>query len=588
MNIIIDGKQAVLEKDISIEYTCENPLFTDAEGYTLTISFPLASCPDNIAIFGHVNRKDIDTEKSVFPCQISCPGFEKKGALAITEISESEVKGQFLEGQSVANYTAAFSPLDTIYVDELNIGDIEAIQRPASPVFEDYYNNNAPYIILSWQERDTGIQHNKMSSIVNGDYSWSEASEDVTPFPFLLPLIKAICEKLTYSCDFYAWETDPVMSNLIVCNAFVGQKFFTQSLPHWTVDELFSQLSLFLLGQFVIDDVNKSISFTKMAFGKGIININNILDDFTVEETDSCKYLRSSQIRYSDQDYTSWKYETCSKLCQTYPLAGEFSVVIEKDTFDDLIEYVKIWDYVEPDEEPNHYIGSLFYARDIDTYFCIICLNATEFIRRYSLRPVNRFSPINSEKDGSVVDLNVVPANVSYFAESWGYNLRTTVVNPREKQGGIITSVFTNIDNKPEPAFSANILEGNEDIEFSYFENMPVAIAQSSFCSLYNLPLIDKFCCQSNTITYGRTGQYINSLVNVGNVDFRLKRIESVYPNIDETHKYTFEFISADFPDVKSIFYIKGKKYLCEKITANITYRGISELKKGSFYRIVD
>lgn len=588
MNIIIDGKQAVLEKDISIEYTCENPLFTDAEGYTLTISFPLASCPENIAIFGHVNRKDIDTEKSVFPCQISCPGFEKSGALAITEISESEVKGQFLEGQSVANYTAAFSPLDTIYVDELDIGNIETIQRPVSPVFEDYYNNNASYIILTWQERDTGVMHNKMKSLSAGNFSWSDTSEDITPFPFLLPLIKAVCEKLSYSYYFYDWETDPILSNLIVCNAFGGQKFLTQSLPHWTVSALFNQLSLFMLGQFVIDDMNKSISFTKISFGKGLISINNILDDFTLEETDSCKYLRSSQLSYSDQDYTSWKYDCCPRLCQTYPLAGEFSIIIKRDTFDDLIEYVKPWGYIRPDEEPSRYIGSLFYAKDIDTYFCMICLSSTEYIRTFSLRPVNRFCPHNPDKDGNTIDLNIFPANVSYFAESRGGSLRTTIVNPREKQGGIITAVFTTVNDKPEPAFSANILEGNEDLESVCFENMPVAIAQSSFCSLYNLPLIDKFVCKYDTLTGGRTGQFNNTLINVANIDFRLKRIESVYPNIDESRKYTFEFISSDFPDVKSIFYIKGKKYLCEKITANITYRGISELKKGTFYRIVD
>ena len=57
MEIIINGLQAYLKKNTSFEYISENPLFTGSESYTLTITFPLKDCPENINIFGHILRQ---------------------------------------------------------------------------------------------------------------------------------------------------------------------------------------------------------------------------------------------------------------------------------------------------------------------------------------------------------------------------------------------------------------------------------------------------------------------------------------------------------------------------------------------------
>ena len=38
----------------------ENRLFTDADDYSMEIELPLADCPRNLGIFGHLTRKDIN------------------------------------------------------------------------------------------------------------------------------------------------------------------------------------------------------------------------------------------------------------------------------------------------------------------------------------------------------------------------------------------------------------------------------------------------------------------------------------------------------------------------------------------------
>lgn len=116
MKIIINGKRAVLKKDTSFDFVAENRSFTSSDSYTLSITFPLRGCFENIAIFGYINRTDIDKSKLVFDCEISDINFYSANTITIVEISESEVKTQFLEGRSEQNFDDIF---DEIYTTSL-------------------------------------------------------------------------------------------------------------------------------------------------------------------------------------------------------------------------------------------------------------------------------------------------------------------------------------------------------------------------------------------------------------------------------------------------------------------------------------
>lgn len=58
--------------------------------------------------------------------------------------------------------------------------------------------------------------------------------------------------------------------------------------------------------------------------------------------------------------------------------------------------------------------------------------------------------------------------------------------------------------------------------------------------------------------------------------------------HIDGKKKYTFSFLSKKIPNPRSLFYIRGGKYICEKITATFKEEGRSLLLKGVFYRVLD
>ncbi len=64
----------------------------------------------------------------------------------------------------------------------------------------------------------------------------------------------------------------------------------------------------------------------------------------------------------------------------------------------------------------------------------------------------------------------------------------------------------------------------------------------------------------------------------------RRKTVHAINPKL----KTTFKFLADTIPNPRAVFFIKGKKYLCEKITATFSENGMSQLLKGIFYPIVD
>ena len=59
-------------------------------------------------------------------------------------------------------------------------------------------------------------------------------------------------------------------------------------------------------------------------------------------------------------------------------------------------------------------------------------------------------------------------------------------------------------------------------------------------------------------------------------------------PKIQADKKFKFSWLADKIPNPRAIFHIRGRRYLCEKITATFTEKGMSQLLKGEFYPIAD
>ena len=264
MEIIINGQQAYLKKNTSFEYISENPLFTGSDSYTLTITFPLKDCPQNIRIFGHLHRQDVAKNKVVFNCDIRDKEFFKSGSIVITQISEVEVKTQFLEGRSEQNFNDTF---DDVYLNQLNLGYPDAEKRkPSSITAESAWDTGYPmrkWVPLPWVNNTSGNMQNAVEKDAYGDFRWSSELKTLTFQPYLLHILNKICQVMGYKGHFEEIENSK-WKYLIICNTLPAAWAawnFAVALPHWSLTEFFEELEKLMRGEFSINHKAKTISF---------------------------------------------------------------------------------------------------------------------------------------------------------------------------------------------------------------------------------------------------------------------------------------------------------------------------------------
>ena len=589
MKIIINGKDAVLKKGTSFEFVAENRSFTGSDSYTLSITFPLRGCPENIAIFGYINRTDIDKSKVVFDCEISDINFYSAGTITIVEINEKEVKTQFLEGRSEQNFDDTF---DDIYINELDLGSYPLSTLPNEPASQWqglYYGQEA--VALPWVNNSSGnIQNEVVYS--NGDYSYHENCKGLSYQPYLIVVVQRICSALGYSCDVSQWNSRQDLRYLLVCNALPWAwelPQFARALPHWSVTEFFEKLEQFLGCEFDIDHRNKSIKFSftsNILTNAQSIKIDKVVDSYTAEvsDTNESNYIEASNVRYKECEHNMWKFYCCPWfLRDTSPVVYE--------TLSALISATKSFARVRSYGRGSN-IHKIFYAKDVDTYFIIRCIR-NEYVgtnalgrdiydRICVLQPINQFGDkIVDENNEDAIELDFVPAWIDETETSKGNCLFLNIAGYEEDNAD--STAGTRPDDSEDTAAkiyqpnSMQRLQNGELTEKSeYFDKIFLAFWDGVNYNIGELPCpnVDHFVVREDWTAYNTTG----SLRLHANVKYK----------INPKQKYNFSFISNTIPNVRSVFHINGRKYLCEKITATFTENGMSQLLKGCFYLLYD
>lgn len=657
MEIIINGKQAYLKEKTSFEFISENSMFTGSDSYTLTISFPLKDCPQNIAIFGHIHRSDVEKKKVVFNCDIRYKTFFKSGSITITEINEVEVKTQFLEGRSEQNFDDTF---DEIYLNELSLGYPEE-RRPVNVslpnAWRKYPENN--YVPLPWVNNTSGNLQNEVTCTPGSPdvYSWTNPTRDLTFQPYLLYILEKICEAIGYTGDFSAIkQTD--FKYLLICNTLPytwGINNFAVALPHWSLTEFFEQLELFLYGEFSINHKAKHIAFrfsTEMIQTTAAVKIDKVVKEYSTEisREESSDYIGVKNLAYAENDNRFWAYRSCEWYIKAHK-----DEAVRYEHLSDLLLFAQTlkesgyyrWTSVTGGIRELYCRGyqtgsdghKLFYAADVDTYFIMFCYRS-ELIKTttYSdityhwykyynrLEPINQFGKREVDPDADDIEIRIVPAWIDdtddehgpcLFLEPGEMGSATSWTDDTDNSGntsggftgggggqfggrrapakagafgGSRTGSPTSYDDTDYDGGAlaqANtgkaIEKGEVDKADAYYDCIYMA-----FWTGYMLwprkqpcPIIDK-------VMINNQFQYVSSNYCL-RLNFPTPQIDrtAIY-HIDGKKKYTFSFLADEIPDPRALFHINGGKYLCEKITAHFTEKGMSKMLKGVFYRLED
>ena len=604
MEIRINGKRAMLKKGTSFEYVAENRLFSGSDGYTLSITFPLRHCRENLDIFGHINRMDVIAGKVIFDCEIRDRNFYKFGSITITEINDAEVKTQFLEGRSEQNFDKTF---DKAYINELDLGSPPTTSKNAITPLNAWQPNHANpvCVALPWVNDYSGNIQNKAEHIVDdalqnrSHYEWSADTTGLSWQPYLIYITKKICEAVGYTPDFSKWEDSEEYKYLLICNTLPYAWYmpgFANALPHWTVEEYFEKLELFLGGEFDFDHRGKRISFafTQATLAeKQPVKLENIVEEHSTEvkvEEENCEYSEQKNLVYKDCDHEMWKFYSCDWF-----IKGWQNRVIRYKSLSELMNDNKGYATWRGLHGRNSNIDKLLYAEDCDAYFVIRAVSRqiqievraghiyVYYLYKCRLQPVNLFGGriVGDDEDADSQEIEFVPAWIDDTEDKYGRVLFLSFSAYDEDNN------TTSEDDSDHPFMQSHTVSslaaGEKDKKAEYYDRIYVGFWDGSQNTMGKLPRpwVEDIEIRDDWSNFS----YLHFSLRINNRQQNRRRI---IHNIEPKMKTTFKFLADTIPDVRAVFYIKGKKYLCEKVTATFTENGMSQLLKGVFYPIVD
>ncbi len=641
MEVRIGGKTAVVKSGSNVQYVVENRAFSKSDSYTLSIEFPLKNCQQNIDIFGHLNRHDVDRGLIRLDAELTCgPTFSRYGTLTVVSANEESVKCQFLEGRSASNYDTTF---DDIYINEIQITppDIPMTMLTVDDWLCYKSIDDTPYICIPWVNDGSGLLQNAVDMTTH-----KLKTTHPTPMYFLLSLTRLILDSTGYSYDLSEWNATK-HRHLLCCNVLPAaweSMNIASALPHWTLTEYLEQLELFLGGDFDIDHTAKTIEFHYAKAHNDslpLVAIDNVTDDFDVEtsEKDDTGFADTKVYKYSSRDDDDWQYLSCQDLIDGYnshyyefPLWLTFFRALlngDSSTYANLLKYTPNFTQTAG---AYSYFHNLYRVKEYDTYFAMRCIATWEDgtskttsganVKFNSNKPqmLNIYgkSMDNAPENTTEEEINIVPARIDWT--DYGY----AVFVPVPSDSGATDSVDTFTTYEQIPARSSfiwgdtrktNIYNNNftDDFTATWRSSTPIRAIENDTDSteylsslfvaywdgtnyygkhdsaLQACPIVDK-------LTFYDQGASLDEPLYLPQYSMRLSDRESAYPTttadgtkksaVNVKTKYTFSFLADSVPDPRAVFLVHGQKFICGKITATLEDNGLKRLMKGEFYRL--
>jgi len=591
MTILINNQVAALKKGVSFDYILENSFFTGADGYSLTITFPLAGCSQNLAIFGHINRKDSDLSTLLLPCEIFAGSFHKTGSISIVEINETEVKTQFLEGRSVTNF---HSRLDELYLDEIDFGSawidithntqyyMRTYQEQVSAGKKDA-DDYLGHVYLPWVNNSSGVYQNMLNIDNSGDFVYQPiyGRQCAIGQPFFMDIVIRALKAAGYTTNLYLLENSS-WANLIICNALpYGWQITAQSkaFPHWTVAEFIEQVELLTNGEFIFNHHARTVSFR---FNQTVLSatptvvIEQVVDAYKVEveDVDSAKneYFEDQELAYADGGHQKSKYYSASWIPFSPIMRCWSSIASMKKFLDPYLTCVGAM--------THDYYQCYHYCTEEDRCFILVVDGATKsgstITHSLHYEPVNTFGPRTTQKDPeNATEIKIVPVCLDDAGTYYGDMIFLDCGELDDNGSGAEDTL-----EAQTPAYEG-VAAGEKETK-AHFDKLYVGFWDGNYRAYDPLrphPYLDSI----EMLRDGSVKYHPNTLCLKGE---KSNACRKKHFSIDPTQKFTFSFLSSSIPDIHSIFYIHGKKYLAEKITATFTENGMQQLLKLTAYRM--
>lgn len=576
----------------SIKLTRENPYFTQSESYTLDVTLPM-DILKNRSFFQNLQRIDCSKRPQRMKCRLVVDSHPVlTGTARVTQATQESVKVQLVGGNSEANLKGG-----QLYIDEMDMGVSEV--SPVQPDGYDNYNDAGVRFVcmqslnettgevinqktVTWESTAQGTIRHPMTSHLAGD----------APQPNLLDVLARVIEQMGYTPgDIFPWQ-DP-WKNLYVASAKRTRQL-AHALPHWTAKEFLSELCQLFNCTLKVDPVAMTISmesnitFFGNARTRELTPCNEYTADISGDNDDSeAQSLANVNIGYSLSSSPAHDYD-----CLTEAIRDN----APRLTYESYQSLTRAYDVMDAALR-RKYIFACPTGKYVD--WCHEEGGAS------TLLPVDMLAPLmrNNLGENSLRELKIVPVAITEEAKGkfiWQVNDVTNVYNIALRSlsienptgdelvtadgsaGADIQDLITGTEEIQKNAEKEDLMQifFVEDVEQTATAFIDDEDENQDFTA--RMPMTDyRYKVKGDNhrqwslaLTPTGGGNYIGQL-HANGFSFNMKA------------RHTFWFVADRMPDPRDIFVIRGKRYGCEKIEANVSDKGFDQLMTGYFYEML-
>lgn len=493
---------------------------------------------------------------------------------------------------------------------------------------------NGDIIALSWVNATTGnIQNRADYSWQTRSYKWHVVEEDEYDTEIvrglscqirLYRLTQMIFEKLGYTFMADEWRQSDyyhLYSFNCIPSAWDGGRW-NETLPHWSVNEFLENLEKLLYCELEVDHKEKTIRFSwanEKSAAAGVVAIDDVVDEFTASVTkdDDSQYLATRNIGYADGGHNMSNLYSCDWYFRKNKVLVE-----EVETLYDLMTLLN--------EKPVRWFQGealeiIFHVAEVDNYFIMYVqgrylvdsrqmVDVMKYANAYRLVPLNAFGARIFDEDNwdEQEDIGIIPVWVDETDKGWVAFFEAGDLDNQSSSGECYKHSINGHDmSDTDGEFEADqilqsyrvrrIKEGDNNGRTSYSTLQVGFWYGEQMHGNLPCPMTDEYeivndahyegghLSQNYWVRYagGAYDTFHGSLrLNSNQYGQGRKLMEAV--KIESLQKYEFSFLMDGMPDVMATYIIRGKKYLCSSIKAEITESGMSKLKKGVFYRVLE
>ncbi len=598
IQLIINNLPASLNKDETLKLQHENPFTTDNGEYTYEITLPMDSV--NQKIFGHINRHDVAQKKITFPAMLySGMTLLLSGTAIVTSVSDQDVGVQLVGNSSATNYT-----YDDIYIDEMGL---DTLFNSSHYIRIPVYNNSAGALM-----NEHYYLYDSSNNLLTLNYGTGEPqrSDQRLVYPSISYKLSVLLNLVISKMEITIGEnalSNTFFNDIIVVNASYPKtkQFFSDSLPHWTVREFFQNIGQFMGVTFVfypdkhIVDILSAKTFTS----EHVVFIRETVDEF------DCSFDNDDETSSSEPIYA---YDLDDSQQKQYEQIDQNIYNIDK--------YLSATDI----NEAYQFID----AKGDDKYTYIIAVNETIYAAQedsaapygFYLRPIDNLRASGLPQQEANTRLNIIPVHYTTASVNVSqYDNR--LLRVIGSQTGVLvpavdgleylpTSIPTRAEVSDDKKIIATIQSDTQDnsykpdkLHVAIFDDYALQSIPLSFTPIgsestvnktafdYPLPYVINLAdylwyIPSNGKLYANPNRTKSlSLQNIIGQQTIGRYISERTIQYDKSVTYKKQFIFRNgIPDVRAKFVIRGKTYICNKLTFEVDNNGIIPLMEGEFF----